>query len=77
MNKKNIIALIVVIVLGVLVWKSTSKKPEPVTETQTQVLQKATANDSTAAIDANLNAVDVNTSIDQDLKGLDQDIKSL
>ncbi len=77
MNKKIIIVIVIVAIIGVLVWKNSTKKVEPVVETPTQALEKATSADTNAAIDANLKSIDVTTSTDEDLKAIDEDLKSL
>ncbi|MEK7106503.1 MAG: hypothetical protein AAB895_04085 [Patescibacteria group bacterium] len=77
MNKKTIILLIIaLVVIGFFLWKG-SMKSEPVVETPLQVLDKQTQQDSTASIEADLNAINTEVSADEDLRMVDEDIKSL
>ena len=77
MNKKTIILLIIaLVVIGFFLWKG-SMKSEPVVETPLQVLDKQTQQDSTASIEADLNAINTEVSADEDIRMVDEDIKSL
>lgn len=77
MNKKTIFLLVVaLIVVGFFLWKGSMKK-EPVVETPIQALDKETQQDSTASIEADLNAINTDVSADEDLRGVNEDIKSL
>lgn len=79
MNKNttiSILVIIIVIVLGVIIWKSNSK-PEMVTEDPKKVLDKQTSADTTSDIDASLNSIDADGDIDAELRTMDADLESL
>lgn len=77
MNKTSIIVLIIVLAgVGFFLWKSSVKK-EPVVETPVQALDRETQADATASIEAQLNAINTDSTTDEDLRGVDEDIKSL
>ncbi|MBP6905022.1 MAG: hypothetical protein KBB91_03155 [Candidatus Pacebacteria bacterium] len=73
---KTVLVLIVLVVLGFVVWKYGINTATPA-ETPVQALDKETQPDTTGAIDARLNAIDVNTSIDADFEAIDADLKAL
>ena len=73
---KTVLVLAVLVVLGFVVWKY-GVKTVPPAETPVQALDKETQPDTTGAIDARLNAIDVNTSIDDDFEAIDADLKAL
>jgi uncharacterized protein YpmB len=76
MSKNTIVSIfviIIVVILGIVFWKYSSNK-EVVQESPIQALEKETAADTTDKIDANLNAVDVNT--DADLKAIDDELNN-
>jgi hypothetical protein len=77
MNKTSIIVLIIVLAgVGLFLWKSSVKK-EPVVETSVQALDRETQADATASIEAQLNAINTDSTTDEDLRAVDEDIKSL
>jgi hypothetical protein len=74
--KKNIIITICVIiavaaVLVVIFWKKHIPTNEPIE------VEKSVPQDSTGAIEASLNAIDVSPSADKDLRIIDEDLNSL
>ncbi len=76
MSKNTIVSIfviIIVVILGIVFWKYSSNK-EVVQESPIQALEKETSADTTDKIDANLNAVDVNT--DADLKAIDDELNN-
>lgn len=75
-TRKTVLVLIVLVVLGFVVWKYGVNTATP-TETPVQALDKETQPDTTGAIDARLNAIDVDTSIDADFEAIDADLKAL
>jgi hypothetical protein len=77
MNKKTIILLVIaLVVVGFFLWKG-SMKSEPIVETPLQALDTQTQQDSTASIEAELNAINAEVNADEDLRMVDQDIQSL
>jgi len=79
MNKNttiSILVIIIVIVLGVIVWKYNSK-PEMTNEDPKKILEQQTSADTTSDIDASLNSIDTEGDIDAELKTMDADLESL
>ncbi len=79
MNKNttiSIFVIIVVIILGVLVWRYNSK-PEVVNEDPKEILDQQTSADTTSDIDASLNSIEADFDVDAELQDVDADLKSL
>ncbi|MDQ5931018.1 MAG: hypothetical protein QG674_184 [Patescibacteria group bacterium] len=77
MNKTSIVILIIALaVIGFFLWKGSSK-PEPVVETPVQALDRETQADSTASIEADLNAINTDLNLEADLGEVNQEIQSL
>lgn len=74
---KTVLVLIAVVIIGFVVWKYGIKTTQTPAETPVQALDKETQPDTTGAIDARLNAIDVDTSIDADFEAIDADLKAL
>ena len=78
MNKNSIITIftiIILIVLGLMFWKTNDSSDLQMTDTQ--VLDEKTQDDSIAEIEASLKAIDIETSSPEDMQKQDEDIKSL
>lgn len=77
MNKNTniIIAIVVIIILGFVVWKYSVKKEVPLTPAQE--LNSATQSDTTTSIDTSLNSIDTDSNVDADLNSVDADLKTL
>jgi len=84
MNKKVIygIIIILVIVMFTIIWKNSQKEEinggeenqNTVTEVKTEETIKR---DTPAAINEDLNNINIDSGIDEDLKNLDSDVKTL
>jgi hypothetical protein len=78
MNKNTtltIFAVIVIILLGAVVWKYSAKKEIPLTPAQE--LNSATQADTTTSIDASLDSINTDSTVDTDLNSVDADLKNL
>ncbi len=78
MNKNTtltIFAVIVIVLLGLVVWKYSAKKEVPLTPAQE--LNSATQSDTTTSIDESLNSINTDSTIDADLNSVDADLKTL
>ncbi|MBP6857586.1 MAG: hypothetical protein KBC11_00095 [Candidatus Pacebacteria bacterium] len=76
MNTKTVIVILVIIAIGFFVWKGSMKKEEVIV-TPAEQLDKDTQDDTTSSIEADLNAIDVDTNSDSDFMETDSEIKSL
>jgi hypothetical protein len=77
MNKTSIVILIIALaVIGFFLWKGSAKK-EPLVETPVQTLDRETQSDSTASIEADLNAINTDLNLESDLGEVNQEIQSL
>jgi hypothetical protein len=77
MNKNTIISflvIIVVVILGVIFYKYL---PKQAPESPTQVLEREAGADTTDEIDNSLNSVDVDASMDADLKAIDDELNNI
>lgn len=77
MNKTSIVILIIALaIIGFFLWKGSMKK-DPVVETPVQALDRETQSDSTASIEADLNAINTDLNLESDLGEVNQEIQSL
>ncbi len=77
MNKNTIISflvIIVVVILGVIFYKYLLKQAP---ESPTQVLEREAGADTTDEIDNSLNSIDVDASMDADLKAIDDELNNI
>ncbi len=77
MNKNTVISFVIIIavvILGVIFY---NYMPKQAPETATQTLERESGADTTDEIDANLNSVDVDASINADLKAIDDELNNI